>query len=115
VLEKDSQLIDQLIAAARMEAWVSRQAPLSLAKKFYLDFAATHGAAAVTVPLIDPSNGVAYIRPVRDVSLALNALSGMENEPLRVGLGAPAEERQAAISILSKPITTPSLPLRKLE
>ena len=52
VLEKDSLLVDQLIAAARMEAWVARQAPLTLAKKFYLDFGASHGAAAISVPIL---------------------------------------------------------------
>ena len=50
VLEKDSLLVDQLIAAAQQGG--RPPGPLTLAKKFYLDFGASHGAAAISVAIL---------------------------------------------------------------
>lgn len=49
VLEKDSNLIDQLIAAANMEPWVSRRAAMFPSVKFYQDFGASRGSVGVKV------------------------------------------------------------------
>ena len=90
VLEKDSNLIDQLLAAAAMERWVSRRPPLSESRRFYQDFAATHGATAVSFPLTDPETGVPYSKKVQDVGYLLKAVPGLEDEPVRTGVGVPA-------------------------
>jgi hypothetical protein len=101
VLEKDSNLIDQLVAAANMETWVARRGPLSGAVQFYQDFSASHGAVSVNLPLTDPATGVPYDRPVQDVGFLLNSIPGKEAEPLRFGIGTPAEVRHVPAIRLS--------------
>lgn len=89
VLEKDANLIDQLVAAANMERWVSRRPALANAVKFYQDFAASRGSAGVSLPLTDPATGVAYERKTADAAEMLNAVTGFASEPIRAGLRAP--------------------------
>lgn len=101
VLEKDSNLVDQLIAAAAMETWVSRRGALGGALKFYQDFSATHGACATSLPLTDPATGVVYPSAVRDSTYVLNSIAGLEQEPIRSGISVPVTGRTFSFAGLS--------------
>lgn len=96
LLDKDSALIDQLVAAANLRAWVDRQGPLSGAIAFSQDFASSHGAVASDLPLTDPVNGVPYTKPIEDVTFLLKGISGLESQPLRQGIGVPCSVRRLA-------------------
>lgn len=89
LLEKDSQLLDQLIAAANMKLWVERQGRLSGSTAFYQDFRATHGPVAVDLPQTDPATGALYTKSVEDLTVFF--ASG-----LRQGIGAPVQVKRLA-------------------
>jgi len=90
VLVKDSNLIDQLVAAANMETWVSRQGALDTATQFYQDFSATHGNVAIDLPQTDPETGAVFTnqgsRAARTLFLRVSAKSHNEIRGSRLTL-----------------------------
>lgn len=57
VIDKDTGLVDQILSAAEMETWVASKPRLGGSKKFYLDFAESHGIAGISILHTDPSTG----------------------------------------------------------
>ena len=90
VLENDARMVDQLLYAAEMQAWIAARPQLSQAKKFYADLAATHGPISDDVSNADPLTGKIYLdaagnqRQVSDTSIILDG-------ELLTGVGAPVE------------------------
>lgn len=60
VVEKDTALLDQLLAGANLQTWVSQQPRLKLATQFSWDYGMGNGPASLQIDQSDPSNSVLY-------------------------------------------------------
>ena len=89
LLEKDSALIDQLLFAAGVEFWASKQPQVGASQDVKWDFGMGHGSVASDVPVTDPENGVEY--PSRP------AVATCLTDVVRTGLVAPSEVRSVPV------------------
>lgn len=60
VLERDTTLLDQVLAGAGLNDWLADQPPLAGAQKFSWDFGMGNGPASDAITKADPVNGVVY-------------------------------------------------------
>lgn len=60
VLEKDTGLLDQLLAGADLQKWLSEQPPLSPSTQFSWDYGMGNGPSSSQITQSDPSNSVVY-------------------------------------------------------
>jgi len=58
ILEKDTALLDQLIASAAAESWAATQPQLGLSTQYAWDFSGGFGAISGDIPQTDPVTGV---------------------------------------------------------
>lgn len=110
LVNKDAVLVDQLLAMAELEYWISRQPALSGSRKFYWTFAASHGLVADEVPLVDPlSPGVVQPGSVADlakVDFMAAAVHGVPGMTLKSGIGVPFKTARFTPSGLTWTYTT---------
>lgn len=76
LIDKESSLIDQIIAAAEVEAWVSQQQQLTDSNSFSWSFSSGHGITSTTYPggryQVDPLTNSTYTVPIPKVSYVYN-------------------------------------------
>lgn len=60
VIEKDTNLLDILIAGSELQSWISRQPLLDGAQRFSWDYGMGNGISTDQILQIDPANGVTY-------------------------------------------------------
>jgi hypothetical protein len=60
VIEKDSVLLDQLLATAYLETWVDTKQKILGAERFYWDYGMGYGQATDEITSTDPVTGVTY-------------------------------------------------------
>jgi hypothetical protein len=88
VVEKDTALLDQLLAGANLQTWVSQQPRLKSATQFSWDYGMGNGPASLQVDQSDPSNSVIY--PTRcPTNTYLDVPNGAES----TGLVAPSIDK----------------------
>lgn len=61
VLQKDTGLLDILLAGADLQSWVAQQISLEPAQKFSWDFGMGNGVSSEVIDKIDPLNNVEYL------------------------------------------------------
>jgi hypothetical protein len=92
VLEKDTVLLEQLLAGANLEDWARLKPTIEDALRFQWDFAMGHGAVSPDIVLQDPASGVVYdSRP--PVTTSLNSDTG----EIHSGLVPPAGVREVKV------------------
>lgn len=84
VLEKDTALLDELLAGSALQSWIGAQPLLSGATQFSWDYGMGNGAASSEVPQIDPENGVTY-----SAKCPTNTYLDVEDAAEYTGLVAP--------------------------
>lgn len=87
IMEKDTILLDQLLAAADLQKWIDEQPRLVGSTDFSWNFGMGHGPSDGTMLQIDPSNGVEYDSNC-PVGTYLNLTDGVRN----TGLTAPSND-----------------------
>jgi hypothetical protein len=98
ILVKDSALIEQLLAAASLEAWADSLPQLKGSQRIVWDFGMGYGNVASDIDLIDPTTSVKY--PSRPpIASFLNAMTSQNS--IHTGLAAPGTIRQVAVKDLS--------------
>lgn len=60
VLEKDTALLDILLAGADLQSWTSQQTILEGAQSFSWDYGMGNGPSSGSITKVDPNNGVLY-------------------------------------------------------
>lgn len=103
VLVKDSSLIEQLLAAASLEAWADSLPQLTGAQKVTWDFGMGYGNVASDIDLTDPTNSVKYDdRP--PIASFLDATQ--KQTSIHSGLAAPATVRTVSAKDLNWTFST---------
>lgn len=79
VIDKDSYLVEQNLAAALGSSWATAQPTITGAIPFSWDFAAGYGPTAINISPVDPTNGVVYssICPLNTISNNGSIISGL--------------------------------------
>jgi len=85
VLEKDTLLLDQLLAAANLQVWQGKQPKLHDPQVFAQDFGVGFGPTTLAITQEDPQNGVIYTNECQ-VNTYLDVIDGVVD----TGLAAPA-------------------------
>jgi hypothetical protein len=101
VLEKDSSLLDQLLAAASLEAWVDSKPPVTGADTFAWDFGVGHGKVASDIDPTDPVNAVEYA-----LRAPLETHFDTTNGETHTGLATPMVSRNINVKSLTWHYTT---------
>ncbi len=98
-IQKESDLIDKTIAAAEIEVWGSQRPYLPTSQVSLWNFESGHGSTSEVYPTTggatyqtDPTNGVAYLTPVPDVSYVLSGDSTATQ-----GIGSPTIHRNIPV------------------
>ncbi len=105
VLEKNTSLIDQILAAATLNAWMASKPQLTNATQFFWDYASGHGSVTGDITPLDPTTNVIY-RTRPPVAAFLGATG------LKAGLVPPALVREIAVKDLAWGFSTRSFSLR---
>lgn len=88
VLEKDTGLLDILLAGADLQKWLSQQPKLETSTQFSWDYGMGNGPSSVQIAKTDPINGVLYPTDC-PVGTFLDVADGI----LTTGLVAPSNNR----------------------
>jgi hypothetical protein len=95
MLEKDTALLDQILATAESQAWAAALPQLGNSTQFIWDFAGGYGAVTADIKAIDPRTSIEYSsRPplVRIMDCATGTVHG--------GISAPLDTRSFAVKRL---------------